>query len=315
MRAWQFTGTGHPLRLADVQAPVPGAGQVVVDIRAAGLCHTDVGILDDPEWLQRLGPRPLTLGHEVAGVVSAVGDGVVGFRPGDAVGISPAGSTRPGLARDGGYAACCVADVEDLVPIPPGVSFPEAAAGTDAGRAAYRAVIVRGGVAAGDRVGIIGLGGLGQFGTRIAVLAGAEVYVAEIKESNWPLARELGAVDVARDITAFADEALDVVVDFAGYGTTTAAAIEAVRPFGTVVQVGMGRLEATIPTGTLIFKQATLLGSRSGTPDDIAAVYRLIADGQLRPRLTEIAFDDVPDGLRRLRAGEVADRLVMVRRA
>ena len=312
MHAWQFVGTGQPLQLAEVEPPQPGPGQVLVDIRAAGLCHTDAGILDDPQWLQRLGPLPLTLGHEVAGVVSAVGDGVTDFRPGDPVGISPAGSTRPGLALDGGYAACCVADVEDLIPIPPGVSFPEAAAGTDAGRAAYRAVMVRGRVAAGDKVGIIGLGGLGQFGTRLAVLAGAEVYVAEIKESNWPLARELGAADVARDITAFADRPLDVVVDFAGYGTTTAAAIEAVRPFGTVVQVGMGRLEATIPTSTLIFKQVTLLGSRSGTTEDIAAVYRLIALGQLRPRLTEIAFDDVPDGLSRLRAGEVTDRLVMV---
>lgn len=314
MQAWQFTGTGSPLRLADVEPPRPGPRQVAVDIRAAGLCHTDVGILDDPGWLPRLGPLPLTLGHEVAGVVSAVGDGVVGYLPGDAVGLSPAGSTRPGLARDGGYAASCVADVEDLVPIPPGVSFPEAAAGTDAGRAAYRAVIVRGRVSAGHRVGIIGLGGLGQFGTRIAVLAGAEVYVAEIKESNWTLARELGAVDVARHITAFADRSLDVVVDFAGSGTTTAAAIEAVRPFGTVIQVGMGRLQATIPTGTLVFKQVTLLGSRSGTTADIAAVYRLIAEGKLRPRLTEIGFGEVPDGLRRLRAGQVTDRLVMVRR-
>jgi alcohol dehydrogenase, propanol-preferring len=313
MRAWRFTGTGSPLQLADVEPSRPGTGQVLVDIRAAGLCHTDVGILDDPGWLQRLGPLPLTLGHEVAGVVSEIGDGVVGFSEGDAVGISPAGSTRPGLARDGGYAASCVADAEDLVPIPPGVSFPQAAAGTDAGRAAYRAVMVRGRVSAGHRVGIIGLGGLGQFGTRLAVLAGAEVYVAEVKESHWPLARELGAVDVARDITAFADRELDVVVDFAGYGTTTAAAIEAVRPFGTVVQVGMGRLEATIPTGTLIFKQATLLGSRSGTTEDIAAVYQLMAQGDLRPRLSAITFEDVPDGLRRLRAGEVSDRLVMVR--
>jgi propanol-preferring alcohol dehydrogenase len=123
MRAWRFTGTGSPLQVADVEPPRPGPGQVVVDVRAAGLCHTDVGILDDPGWLQRLGPLPLTLGHEVAGVVSELGDGVAGVSVGDAVGISPAGSTRPGLARDGGYAASCVADVADLVPIPPGVSF------------------------------------------------------------------------------------------------------------------------------------------------------------------------------------------------
>src|SRR3954471_10443804 len=107
MRAWRFIGTGSSPCPAGGGPPEPGPEQVVVDIRAAGLCHTDVGILDDPQWLQRLGALPVTLGHEVAGVITALGDGVPGVRIGDAVGISPAGSTRPGLARDGGYAACC----------------------------------------------------------------------------------------------------------------------------------------------------------------------------------------------------------------
>ncbi|MGY1722268.1 zinc-binding dehydrogenase [Blastococcus sp. SYSU DS0533] len=297
----------------DGRAPPARSGPGRGGDTGGGLCHIDVGILDDEEWLQRLGPRPLTLGHEVAGVVAELGEGVTGVRVGAPVGVSPSGSTRPGLARDGGYSSACVADVGDLVPIPPGVGFAQAAAGADAGRAAYRAVMVRGQVTAGHRVGIIGLGGLGQFAARIAVLAGAEVYVAEVKESHWPLARELGAADVAADIRAFADRDLDVVVDFAGFGTTTAAAIEAVRREGRVVQVGMARLEATIPTGTLIFKQATLLGSRSGTTADIAAVYELIASGDRRPRLTDITFDDVPEGLRRLHDGQVADRLVMTR--
>ncbi|MDQ6523430.1 zinc-binding dehydrogenase [Nocardioides sp. LHD-245] len=310
MRAWQMTGTGEPLRLTDLPEPVAGPGEVLVAVRAAGLCHTDVGILDDATWTARLGPFPLTLGHEVAGVIAAVGVGVDGWAVGDRVAVNPAGSTRPGLGRDGGYGPYVVADPPDLVRVPEGLSFELAAAGTDAGRAPYRAVVVRGEVAAGDKVGIIGLGGLGQVGARIAVLRGAEVYAAEPKQSLWPMARELGVTEVAADVTAFADVGLDLIVDFAGFGTTTAAAIETVRDFGRVVQVGMGRLESTISTNALILKQVTLLGSRGGTVEDIAAVYEMFASGDLSPALEPIGFDDIPAALDRLRRGDVTGRLV-----
>jgi propanol-preferring alcohol dehydrogenase len=314
MQAWQFTGTGDPLVLAEVPTPAPGHGEVLVDVHAAGLCHTDVGIMHDPTWLRTLGPRPLTLGHEVAGTISCLGEGVTGWRVGDRVGINPAGTTRPGLGQDGGYAPHCLAHPADLVAMPDGLSFEHGALATDAGRAPYRAVMVRGEVTAGQRVGIIGLGGLGQVGARIAVLAGAEVYVAEAKESLWPRARELGAVAVAGRITEFADVGLDVVVDFAGFGTTTADALEAVRTFGRVVQVGMGRLESTISTNTLIMKQATLVGSRGGTVEDIAAVYEMFASGDLDPEFTRIGFDDIPSALERLHRGEVEGRLVAMLR-
>ena len=204
----------------------------------------------------------------------------------------------------------CTAFPEDLVRIPSQVDFPLAAAGTDAGRAPYRAVVVRGQVQAGERVGIVGLGGLGQVGARIAVLRGAEVYAADPKEDLWPMARDLGVTKVAKDISEFSD--LDLVVDFAGFGSTTAGAIKAVREFGRVVQVGMGRLEATISTNELILKQVTLLGSRSGTVDDIAAVYEMFASGQLTPTLEQISFEEIPEAIDRLRAGRVTGRLVAV---
>lgn len=310
MKAWRFHTPGSPLVLEDVPEPMPGPSQVVVGIRAAGLCHTDVGILHDPVWTERVGPLPLTLGHELAGEIVACGPEVGGWSVGDRVGVFPAGTTRPGLGRDGGYSFRCVADAADLVRVPDGVSFELAAMGTDAGRAPYRAVVGRGEVQPGERVGIIGLGGLGQIGARIAVLSGAEVYVAEVKESLWPLARELGAHDVAASITDFAD--LDLVVDFAGFGATTAEAIEAVREFGRVVQVGMARLESTISTNALILKQVSLLGSRAGSLGDIEAVYELFATGDLDPELTRIGFDEIPDALDRLHRGDAVGRYVAV---
>lgn len=310
MRAWQMTATGSPLALTEIPVPRPGSGEVLLETKAAGLCHTDVGILHDVAWTERVGPFPLTLGHEVAGVIAEVGPDVTGWKRGDRVAVNPAGPSRPGLGRDGGYASHCTALVGDLVRVPDDLDLTLAAAGTDAGRAPYRAVVVRGEVQPGERVGIIGLGGLGQVGARIAVLKGAEVYAAEPKRDLWPMAEALGVREVAENITAFDD--LDLVVDFAGFGTTTAGAIEAVREFGRVVQVGMGRLESTISTNALILKQVTLLGSRAGTVDDIAAVYEMFASGDLSPTLELIGFDDIPDALDRLRAGGVTGRLVAV---
>jgi propanol-preferring alcohol dehydrogenase len=314
MKAWQFTGPGKPLVLAEVPRPEPGDGEVLVEIRAAGLCHTDVGIMHDPGWLPSLAPRPLTLGHEVAGVVTALGAGAgadsvaVGAR----VGVSPAGVTRPGLARDGGYSAYCTAVPSDLIPIPDGVSFAQAAAGTDAGKTAMHAVRCRGEVEAGQSVAVIGLGGIGQVAARLAVIRGAEVVVAEPREDLWQIASDLGVTRLVRGADELAGADLDAVIDLAGTGSTTQQAIEAVRRGGRVVQVGMARLEATISTRDLIMRQVSLVGSSGGSVEDIADVYALMADGSLDPLLPTTDFDGIPEGLERLRTGQVIGRLVAV---
>ena len=221
---------------------------------------------------------------------------------------TPAGA--PGYAFDGGYASKLVIDQEALVRVPDDVPFAHGAAATDAGMTSHHAVIAAGGVTAGTKLGIIGLGGLGQIGARVGVLAGADVYVAEINEQVWDLGDALGVTRIAASITEFADIGLDVIVDFAGFGTTTAQAIETVRRDGRVVQIGMGRLEATISTKALILGHVTLIGSSGGTKDDVAGVYEYFATGQLTPAVTEITFDEIPEGLERLRRGEVTGRLV-----
>ena len=311
MKAWQFTNTHEPLVLAEVDEPTAAAGGVVIDIKSAGLCHSDVGVLDDEGWLSTLAKRPITLGHEVAGVIAHVGPGVVDWKPGDRVGLcptTPAGA--PGYAFDGGYSYKLAIDQEALVRIPDSVPFAQGAAATDAGMTSYHAVIAAGGTTAGTKLGIIGLGGLGQIGARVGVLAGADVYVAEINEKVWPLADTLGVTRVSRSITDFADVGLDVIVDFAGFGTTTAEAIETVGRGGRVVQIGMGRLEATISTKALILSQVSLIGSSGGTREDVAGIYDYFATGQLNPAITEIGFEEIPEGLDRLRRGEVTGRLV-----
>ena len=311
MMAWQFTNTHEPLVLTEVEEPSAPAGGVVVDVKAAGLCHSDVGMLEDEGWLVTLAKRPITLGHEVAGVISEVGEGVTDWKVGDRVGLcptTPAGA--PGYGYDGGFAPKVAVDQQALVRIPDNVSFVYGAAGTDAGMTSHHAVIVNGQVTKGTKLGIIGFGGLGQIGARVAVLAGADVYVAEINEAVWDNARATGVKDVKKSITEFADVGLDVIVDFAGFGVTTADAIETVRRGGRVVQVGMGKLEATISTRTMILNEVTYIGSQGGTKEDVQGVYDFLATGQLDPTITEITFDDIPDGIDRLAKGQVVGRLV-----
>lgn len=312
MKAWHFTNTNEPLVQVELPDPLVGPGEVVVKVRAAGLCHTDVGVLHDEGWLSTLAYRPIVMGHEVAGEVVEVGDGVTDWALGDRVGICPTTSFgAPGFVTDGGFGEKVKCPATALVRIPDNVSFALGAAGTDAGMTSHAAVITNGQVKSGDKVGIIGFGGLGQIGTRVAVLAGADVYVAEVNESVWDNVRAAGVKGVATSISELGDD-FDVIVDYAGFGTTTAAAIENVRVGGRVVQVGMGKLEATISTKWLILKSVTLVGSQGGTIADVQGVYGYFATGQIDPAITPISFDEIPDGLQRLHDGGVVGRMVVI---
>lgn len=308
MKAWQFHGTHKPFERVDIPEPTIEPGKVIIDVKAAGLCHSDVGILEDEKWLENM-VVPVVPGHETAGVISEVAEDVTDWKVGDRVAVWPMAELQ-GYMVNGAWADKSMVSTDALVAIPEGVSFEAAAAATDAGMTSSGAVLGTGEVKAGMKVGIIGFGGLGQIGARLAVLNGAEVYVAEVNEAVWPAAEEAGAVKVAKSIKEFKDDELDVIVDFAGFGTTTAEALETVKFNGRVVQVGMGKLEATIDTYALIMSKAQLHGSMGGTKEDIAEVMKWIASGDITPKLNKIGFEDIADGVDRLKRGEVQGRLV-----
>lgn len=312
MKAWHFHDTHKPLERAEIPEPTPGPGEVVLDIKAAGLCHSDVGVLDDEQWLAIIPQRPVVMGHEIAGVVSAVGEGVTEVAVGDRVGVCPTGAspTAPGYGRDGGFTEKHVCLPGDLVAMPDGLSYELAALGTDAGMTSYHAIMTIGGLQPGWKVGVIGFGGLGQVGARVGVVKGAEIHVAEPNRDVWDRAREAGAVDVVADASAWAGQDFDLVVDYAGFGETTRQAAKAVRRGGTVVLVGMGRLEFTLDTMDMILGEVRVLGSQGGTPQDIADVYELLAAGAIQPAVTVVGFDEIPAYLDKLRAHEVTGRVV-----
>ncbi|MDI2097413.1 zinc-binding dehydrogenase [Ruicaihuangia caeni] len=313
MKAWQFTGTNKPLELNEVPEPTAGPGQVVVEVKAAGVCHSDVSAIDDPGWMALFPTLPRTMGHENAGVIVEVGEGMDQWKVGDRVGLAPVMSDGDALGYgkwDGGFAHKLVATADNLVRLPDEVPFDLGAMATDAGLTAYHAIMTVGGAKPGMRVGVIGLGGLGYIGARAAVLSGAEVYAAEVNPETQKLADEIGLSGVAASIDAFKDKNLELIVDYAGFGTTTAAGIETLGEFGTFVQVGMGKLEAHISTYPIIINQLTIKGSKSGTREDLEGIYELMKTGKLNPPINHITHDDIPDAIDKLRAGGVIGRFI-----
>ncbi|WP_175854947.1 alcohol dehydrogenase catalytic domain-containing protein [Burkholderia anthina] len=310
MKAWLFTGVDEPLKLIERETPRPGPGEVLLEVHGAGLCGSDLHIMNGTVT-HLLSKVPLVLGHEVAGVVVATGEGVADYQPGDRVIASGTDTYCPGFHTDGGYATHCLLAASSLRRIPDGVSFVQGAAATDAGQTSYSAVMRAGALQKGQRVGIVGLGGVGLTAARIAVVNGAaEVYAAEPRRDVWQLARDQGVKEVVEDVSALAQYKLDLIIDCAGFGTTTAGAIAAVNPGGLVVLVGAAVAEATIPSALLVNNEVTLRGAKGGHAGDTEAVLAHMQRGELEILASTISFDEIPDGLARLERGGVTGRLV-----
>lgn len=310
MKAWQYTGEQRPIQLNEIEAPTPSPTQVIIDVRAAGLCHSDIMYMETGDRAMPF--LPMTQGHENAGVISALGSQVSGFALGDVVGVCSSGVQPPlGMFTPGGFADRLAADYRDLARVPDGLDLSLAALATDASMTSYHAMIKAGGAKAGMKVGVIGFGGLGQIGARAAVLAGAEVHVAEMKQDVWPLALAAGVADCVSDADEWTAGAkggtFDLVVDYAGFDTTQKA-LDAVKRGGTVVQVGLGKPTFTVVSPTILGR--TLVGSLGGTVGDIEEVFGLMARGEITPAYEEIGFDGIGAGLDRLRANQVTGRLV-----
>ena len=316
IKGWEFRKTDEPLVLVEREVGELKEGYALVKVLGCGFCHTDVGILHDPGWMNMLGKIPCIIGHEIAGEIIELNDNSGRFKVGDRVTICPMPSsdgTGSGFGRDGGYATYTKAPTESMALIPDGVDILQAAAASDAGMTAYHALVSRGGVKKGTKVGLIGIGGLGRVATHIAVGLGAEVYVASRKEAARADALAHGAYKAAENIKEFQGQGLEVIVDFAGSGQTTTDAVETVAPGGTVVVVGMANLNATVCTGTMITYELSLLASTGGPPQEISEVLELIRAGKLKIDVQTMPFSKVPEGLEMLHQGKVKiGRMIMV---
>jgi len=338
-RAARFQGVGQPLKVGETPKPKIGPGEVLVKVKAAGVCHTDLHMLDGA-----IPAMPnVTLGHEFAGEVEEVGAAVTRVKVGDGNVVqffSPCGACRHciegratqcehlferpsyGASRDGGFADYCAVEADRLVPIPKDVPFDFAATLGCAGLTAYHAVNTVGRVTRSDIVGIYGVGGVGIYAVQIAKINGAKVIAMDRRDEKLDMAKKFSAdaaVSVARgdlsDQIKRVTEArnLDVVVD-------TVASDESVRNYtgslangARIVFVGLGGRPVPLDPSMLVMRELSVSGCLAGTKGELAELLELAKSGKLHSAAAlRFGLDEVNKAVAALRSGDVAGRAYLV---
>jgi 2-desacetyl-2-hydroxyethyl bacteriochlorophyllide A dehydrogenase len=316
------------VQVDEVAVPEPGPGEVLVRVRACGICASDLHVVQGVT--PHGGALPQILGHEPAGEVAAVGESVDDWMPGDRVAFvmaRPCGRcayctsgrenlcvtlTVPGIDSDGAMAEYAVADQRFLAPLPGGVPFDQAAILTDAVATPYHA-LKRGGVSEGVTVAVFGLGGLGMHAVQLARLAGAELVIGvDLDEVNLERALEWGAdavVDAsdgkpARRVRELSEGGVDRAFEFVGANATVDQALKSVKPGGRAVVVGLTPEPMRLmPEALFVAGELELVGSFGSTPADLGELVDLVEAGRLdlsRSITHRLALDDVPEALGRL---------------
>ncbi|MGV9627652.1 zinc-dependent alcohol dehydrogenase family protein [Streptomyces sp. NPDC003487] len=329
MRAVVFERFGEPAEVRQVPDPAPGEHGVVVRVAATGLCRSD--------WHGWQGHDPdITLphvpGHELVGVVEAVGAGVTGWRPGDRVtvpfvcacGRCPACAagdqqvcerqTQPGFTHWGSFAEYVALDHADvnLVAVPEEMSFATAASLGCRFATAFRAVVQQGRLAAGEWVAVHGCGGVGLSAVMIAAAAGARVVAVDVSPRALELARSFGAAecvdaasvpDTAAAVRELTGGGAHLSLDALGSPVTCAASVHSLRRRGRHVQVGLlPSADGTtpVPLARAIALELELLGSHGMAAHTYPAMLELVRAGTLRPDLlvtSTIPLADAPAAL------------------
>ncbi|HAD09890.1 MAG TPA: alcohol dehydrogenase [Porticoccaceae bacterium] len=336
MRATRFHEVGKPITIEDVPEPEVGPTDVLVKISGAGVCHSDLHVIDGEVGVRQ---KPITLGHENAGIVEKVGSQVTEVQPGDGVAVFGAwgcgvcklcergeenlcqNPVYPGVMVDGGWAEkLLVQHPRNLVKLN-GLDPVVAAPLTDAALTPYRAVKkAMAKLGPGKRLGIIGVGGLGHMAIQIAkALSPATQLVAiDVSQDKLAMARDLGAEytvdgsgDVGGAVKALTDgEGLDAIVDFVGNDATLTNAAAAVAIAGKVVVVG-------IAGGTLPFSfwkiplECEVTTSIWGSRRDLQDVLELARLGLITPHIETQPLEAINDVLARLHEGKIQGRVVL----
>ena len=317
MNAAVLRRVGVPLRLEDRPLPQPRGEEVLVRVRGAGVCHSDLHMIDGR--IPGL-PLPRVLGHEIAGVAEGLGAVLVYASWGDGTcrwcrrGEEQlcARAAEPGWVRDGGYAEAVVVPSKRYL-LPLGDLDPVRAAPlADAGVTAYRAVRrLQPWLAGGGTAVVLGAGGLGQFAIQLLGHAGdARVVAVDPDQAKRDQARRLGADQTAAAGGDLEPGAAVAVLDLVGSDATMAEAARLVRPTGVVMVVGEagGRL----PFGFgAVPNEAHLTTSLWGSYRDLVAVVELARAGTLRWEVEALPLHRVNEALERLRRGRVRGRLVL----
>ena len=337
MKAAVLRDFTRPIVLDEMETPMPAAGEVLIRVHACGVCHSDLHLAQgDWDSLKRITKLPLVLGHEVAGTIAKVGAGVDGFAPGDRVGVPwlhwSCGECEycregrevlcgkqaiTGVTVDGGYAEFLCAKASHVARIPDALSFEEAAPLFCAGLTAYRA-LASAGLAAGQRVAVFGVGGLGHLAIQIVKAKGATPIAVDIAEDKLTLARELGAAHAINAATEDTRKTLrglggaHIVLVTSASKAAYESALGCVRKGGTLAVVGMPPEPVPVSMVALVSGEIRIVASAVGTRQDLRELLELAATGAVRCRYETVALAQAAGALERLKSGSVSGRIVLV---
>ncbi|MDO5645136.1 MAG: NAD(P)-dependent alcohol dehydrogenase [Dermabacter sp.] len=339
VKALQKTGPKAPFKVVEIERREPTGTDVLIDIKAAGICHSDIHTIRN-EW----GPAhfPLAVGHEIAGVVEAVGPDVTAYRVGDRVGVGClVGSCgeceqcdagwenrcvkgaigtynavdEDGTITQGGYAEKVTVRERFVCRIPDELGFFEAAPLLCAGITTY-SPIATWNVKEGDAVAVVGLGGLGHMAVKIAAAKGADVTVISRSMKKEADALALGASQVlatGEDSDVFREHRgeFDVIINTISAPFSVADYLGLLKPGGTMVLVGLPPEGLALPAGSLINGGRVLAGSNIGGLPETQEMLDFCAEHGIGAEVEIVGVRDVDAAYDRVVRGDVHFRFVI----
>jgi len=325
-----------PLKIEDVPHPKIAADEVLIEVEACGVCHSDLHVAEG-DWKQFAGivKRPLILGHEVAGRVTEAGASVQELKIGDRVGVPwlfwSCGECEfcregnenlcvkqsiTGVTVDGGFAEFLKVRASHATRIPDSLSALEAAPLFCAGVTVHRA-LKHASISPGQRLAIFGVGGLGHLAIQLGRALGAEITAIDVSESKLEKARSLGAVktlnaatgEVAKEFRRSGGAHVALVTSGSRPAYDTAFA--ALRPTGLLLVVGLPAEDICFPPIMMAAREVRIQASAVGTREDLREVLALAAQGKVRCEVAARPLSQVNEVFDQMRRGEIPGRIVL----
>ena len=337
MRAAVLYQFGVPLEIQNVPDPEIEAGEVLIQVEACGVCHSDYH-LTHGEWdlLRPITKLPLIPGHEVAGRIVRTGPGVEGFHEGDRVGVPwlhyscdecefcldgretlcPKQKVT-GCTVDGGFAELIKAKASHTARIPANLSMDEAAPLLCAGVTVYKALRVAE-AKPGERLVVFGVGGLGHVAVQLGKAAGMEVGAVDVNDDKLALARECGADWVANAAESPPHKQVkshggggDVVMVTSASAAAYDAALRSIRRGGVLAVIGMTPEPISVSTVALVSGEYRIVASAVGTRKDLEDVLRLASEGKVRCRTETRPLEAANQVFEEMKEGTISGRVVL----
>jgi len=330
IRSYAASAENQPLKLVSLEAGDLKADEVEVAVEYCGLCHSDLSMLQN-DW--HMTTWPFVPGHEVVGRVSALGSGAKGLKVGQRVGIGWSAASCMHchecmggdhhlcatvvptiVGRNGGFAEKVRSHWAWAVPLPDNLDITSAGPLFCGGVTVFSPLATFG-IKPLDRVGIIGIGGLGHMAVKFAKAWGCEVTAFTSSESKFEEARSFGAHNVvsSRDANAIAKLArsFDMLIVTANVTMDWSALLDTLKPKGRLHVVGAVLEPMAIPAFSLIMAQRSVSGSPTGSPTMIASMLDFAARHKVAPQVEHFPMSKVNDALAHLKAGKARYRIVL----